>query len=153
MPLTTQAKQNLEQYLQWRQVQGEVFVPDSPLFISHSRRNAGQRLGYDGLRKLMNHLVEQTGIEFHAHRFRHTFATTLVLKGMNPYHAMTLTRHRSVQNFRRYTKAADQAAAEVTFEELMSSSEVKPARHEEEPFQDEPTLLITHRQEEQPDSG
>jgi len=30
---------------------------------------------------------------------------------------MTLTRHKSVQSFRRYTKAADQQAAEAAFYE------------------------------------
>lgn len=34
------------------------------------------------------------------------------------YHVMTLTRHRSVQSFRRYTRAADQAAAEAAFDEI-----------------------------------
>ncbi|MBD2093489.1 site-specific integrase [Microcoleus sp. FACHB-1515] len=122
MPLTVQGQQELEHYLQWRQQAGEKLVDESPLFVSHSRRNAGQRLGYDGIRKLINQIAEQTGIAFHAHRFRHTFATTLVLKGMNPYHAMTLTRHKSVQNFRRYTKAADQAAAEAAFAEIMGEA-------------------------------
>ena len=122
VPLTAQGKQDLEQYLQWRREAGEVLLPESPLFVSHSRRNRGQRLGYDGIRKLIDQTAKQTGIAFHAHQFRHTFATNLVLKGMNPYHAMTLTRHRSVQNFRRYTKAADQAAAEDAFDEIMGGS-------------------------------
>ncbi|WP_206751807.1 hypothetical protein [Chroococcidiopsis cubana] len=36
---------------------------------------------------------------------------------MNPYHVMTLTRHKSVQSFRRYTQAADRQAAEAAFYE------------------------------------
>lgn len=63
----------------------------------------------------MTQLRRQIGIKFHAHQFRHTYATNLVLEGMNPYHVMTLTRHNSVQSFRRYTKAADQQAAEAAF--------------------------------------
>jgi len=122
VPLAAQGRMDLDLYLQWRRESGETFTPDSPLFISYSRRNGGQRLGYDGVRKLIDQIAKQTEINFHAHRFRHTFATNLVLKGMNPYHAMTLTRHRSVQNFRRYTKAADQAAAEAAFEEIMGES-------------------------------
>ncbi|MDZ4878237.1 MAG: hypothetical protein CLLPBCKN_007672 [Chroococcidiopsis cubana SAG 39.79] len=43
--------------------------------------------------------------------------TNLVLDGMNPYHVMTLTRHKSVQSFRRYTQAADRQAAEAAFYE------------------------------------
>ncbi|MBD1909041.1 MULTISPECIES: tyrosine-type recombinase/integrase [unclassified Leptolyngbya] len=113
VPLAPQGKKDLDLYLQWRRDSGETLAPESPLFISYSRRNGGQRLGYDGVRKFIDQIAEQTGINFHAHHFRHTFATNLVLRGMNPHHAMTLTRHQSVQNFRRYTKAADQAAAEA----------------------------------------
>ena len=112
----------MERYLQWRELTGEVLSPERPLFVSHSRRNLWQQLGYDGIRKVMDGISKQTGIDFHAHQFRHTFATNLVLKGMNPYHVMTLTRHKSVQNFRRYTKAADQQAAEKAFDEVMRMS-------------------------------
>ena len=122
VPLSGAAIEILGNYLDWRQQQGETIEPLNPLFVSHSPRNRWQRLGYDGIRKLINQIAEQTGIAFHAHRFRHTFATTLVLKGMNPYHAMTLTRHKSVQNFRRYTKAAEQAAAEAAFAEIMGEA-------------------------------
>ncbi|MEX0268949.1 tyrosine-type recombinase/integrase [Leptolyngbyaceae cyanobacterium UHCC 1019] len=122
VPLTSQGKEAVERYLQWRELTGETLSPERPLFISHSRRNLWQRLGYDGIRKVMNAISKQTGIDFHAHQFRHTFATNLVLKGMNPYHVMTLTRHKSVQNFRRYTKAADQQAAEKAFDEVMRMS-------------------------------
>jgi integrase/recombinase XerD len=122
VPLTLQGKEALDGYLQWRELTGEVLSPERPLFVSHSRRNLWQRLGYDGIRKVMNAISKQTGIDFHAHQFRHTFATNLVLKGMNPYHVMTLTRHKSVQNFRRYTKAADQQAAEQAFDEVMGTS-------------------------------
>ena len=122
VPLTPEAIQQVEAYLSWRQAQGEWVLPTSPLFVSHSRRNAGERLSYEGIRKVMDAISEKAGIEFHAHRCRHTFATNLVLKGMNPYHVMTLTRHRSVQSFRRYTKAADQAAAEAAFYETTDPS-------------------------------
>ena len=122
VPLTPQGKEAVERYLQWRELTGEVLSPERPLFVSHSRRNLWQRLGYDGIRKVMDAISKQTGIDFHAHQFRHTFATNLVLKGMNPYHVMTLTRHKSVQNFRRYTKAADQQAAEKAFDEVMRMS-------------------------------
>ena len=93
------------------------------MFVSQSRRNLWQRLGYDGIRKVMDAISKQTGINFHAHQFRHTFATNLVIKGMNPYHVMTLTRHKSVQNFRRYTKAADQQAAEKAFHQITETSQ------------------------------
>lgn len=117
VPLDEDGQRKIEAYLAWRKGQGEVLQPERPLFVSHSRRNAGARIGYDTIDKLVTQLRQQTGIPFHAHQFRHTYATNLVLDGMNPYHVMTLTRHKSVQSFRRYTKAADQKAAEAAFYE------------------------------------
>ncbi|KAM3104350.1 tyrosine-type recombinase/integrase [Phormidesmis sp. 146-33] len=117
VPLDQEGVQKIQAYLGWRVSQGEALQPDSPLFVSVSRRNRGARIGYDTIDKLVCQLREMTGIEFHAHQFRHTYATNLVLEGMNPYHVMTLTRHKSVQSFRRYTKAADQQAAEAAFYE------------------------------------
>jgi integrase/recombinase XerD len=75
-----------------------------------------------GLRGGMKAISTTVGFDFHAHQFRHTFATNLVLKGMNPYHVMTLTRHKSPQNFRRYTKAADALAAKQAFREITNDS-------------------------------
>lgn len=117
VPLDEDGQQKLAAYLAWRRDRGEVLEPESPLFVSYSRRNAGQRIGYDAIDKLVTQLRQQTGIDFHAHQFRHTYATNLVLDGMNPYHVMTLTRHKSVQSFRRYTQAADRQAAEAAFYE------------------------------------
>lgn len=119
VPLNLQAKLQMDGYLEWRESRGEILHPTSPLFVSHSRRNQGERLSYDGIRKVVEAIEKETGLNLHAHQFRHTFATNLVLKGMNPYHVMTLTRHKSVQSFRRYTKAADQAAAEAAFYETI----------------------------------
>jgi integrase/recombinase XerD len=115
VPLGAEARSWLDTYLRLREAEGEVLEGDRPLFLSHSRQNNGQRLGYGGIRKLMDRLSIVVGFKFHAHQFRHTYATNLVLKGMNPFHVMTLTRHQSSQNFRRYSKAAEQIAAEKAF--------------------------------------
>jgi integrase/recombinase XerD len=118
VPLDLDAQMWVQQYLDWRAENGEALTDESPLFISHSNRNIGQRMGYHAVQKLMKAIATTVGFDFHAHQFRHTFATNLVLKGMNPYHVMTLTRHKSPQNFRRYTKAADALAAEQAFREI-----------------------------------
>jgi integrase/recombinase XerD len=123
VPLSPEAQRWVQQYLDWRDGGNAMLLGDAaPLFASHSQRNAGQRLGYHGIQKLMKALAQTVGFSFHAHQFRHTFATNLVLQGMNPYHVMTLTRHRSVQTFRRYTKAADQQAAEQAFYETIAQN-------------------------------
>jgi integrase/recombinase XerD len=118
VPIDLDAQMWLQQYIQWRTDRGDVLTDESPLFASHSNRNQGQRMGYHAMQKLMKAISAEVGFDFHAHQFRHTFATNLVLKGMNPYHAMTLTRHKSPQTFRRYTKAADELAAEQAFREI-----------------------------------
>lgn len=119
VPLALSTRSRLNVYLEWREQQGHESAPTSPLFVSASRRNCGERLSYDGIRKVIEMIEQQTGVSVRAHQFRHTFATNLVLQGMNPYHVMTLTRHRSTASFRRYTKAADQAAAEAAFYETV----------------------------------
>lgn len=53
VPLTSIAKSDLDAYLTWRQVKGDVLHPSTPLFVSHSRRNRGERLSYDGIRKVV----------------------------------------------------------------------------------------------------
>jgi integrase/recombinase XerD len=121
VPIDLDAQQWLRQYLDWRAQNGEVLADESPLFASHSNRNQGQRMGYHAIQKTMKQLSVAVGFDFHAHQFRHTFATNLILKGMNPYHVMTLTRHKSPQNFRRYTKAADAIAAEQAFRTMTNN--------------------------------
>jgi integrase/recombinase XerD len=118
VPIDLDAQMWLQQYRQWREDKGDILTDESPLFASHSNRNQGQRMGYHAIQKLMKGISATVGFDFHAHQFRHTFATNLVLKGMNPYHVMTLTRHKSPQTFRRYTKAADELAAEKAFRDL-----------------------------------
>jgi integrase/recombinase XerD len=115
VPIDFEAQMWVNQYLDWRRSRGETLIDESPLFASHSNRNQGQRMGYHAIQKQMKALAAIVGFDFHAHQFRHTFATNLVLKGMNPHHVMTLTRHKSSQTLRRYTKAADEIAAEQAF--------------------------------------
>jgi integrase/recombinase XerD len=125
VPLTLQTRSRLDLYLEWRERQGHEIEPNSPIFISESNRNRGQRLSYDGIYKVIKEFETATNVSIHPHQFRHTFATNMMVRGMNPYHVMTMTRHRSTASFRRYTKAADQAAAEAAFYQTVDAQ--KPA--------------------------
>jgi integrase/recombinase XerD len=107
VPLELDRKAHLDAYLQWRQIQGEALQPESALFVSHSRRNTGTRLSYDSIRKVMEAIAQQTGIEFNTQQFRHTFAANLVQEGLSPQQMMSLTRHKSAQSCRRYTSPVD----------------------------------------------
>ncbi len=66
------AKQLLDDYLNWRQSNGEILQNDSPLFLSHSNRNAGEHISYDTVRKLVDKIRKKTGIYFRAQQFRHS---------------------------------------------------------------------------------
>ena len=96
VPLTKEGKAILEAYLRWREEQeGQTLAPDQPLFVSFSPRNRGQRLGYSGIRQVMDQLAAATGIDLHSHRGRHTFAIRLIVEyAMDLTLAMALTRHR-----------------------------------------------------------
>ncbi|MBW4600703.1 MAG: tyrosine-type recombinase/integrase [Calothrix sp. FI2-JRJ7] len=113
VPLEQWCLDLVENYLDWRREELDFIdeTNEAPLFISCSRSNKGGRIGYNTISKLCHQLKKETGHDFHAHQFRHTFGTNLILAGINPYHAMTLMRHKSVSNFRRYAKAADKKAA------------------------------------------
>jgi integrase/recombinase XerD len=125
VPLTVQTRSLLDRYLEWRERQGHSIEPTSPIFISESNRNRGKRLSYDGIYKVVKEFEAATNLSIHPHQFRHTFATNMMVQGMNPYHVMTMTRHRSTASFRRYTKAADQAAAEAAFYQTIDSHNPK----------------------------
>lgn len=115
VPLNREARAVIDLYLEWGRAQGQAMNPESPMFVSHSRQNAGARLTYGSVRTLVDKLRDRTGIDFTSHQGRHTFGTNHVLMGMNPHHIMTIMRQKNPVNFRRYTKAAEQAAAESEF--------------------------------------
>lgn len=115
VPLNREARLVLDQYLEWCGEQEQAMSPESPMFVSYSPQNAGARLTYGGIRTLVDKLRDRTGIEFTSHQGRHTFGTNHVLMGMNPHHIMTIMRQKNPMNFRRYTKASEQAAAENEF--------------------------------------
>lgn len=62
-------------------------------------------LGYWGIYKLFEELAQLAGVEdCHPLRLWHTFATKLVLKGMDTMLARQLTRHKPESSFARYSK-------------------------------------------------
>jgi integrase/recombinase XerD len=154
VPLSRQARDQLNTYLVQRRSEEGDLLSDSPLFLSIGRNRVGQRLGYQGLYYTVKALgkiaaeqaqlaleqqrIEQREIEadfqdrwgqfseselkqiltlvnVHPHQLRHTFATGLLLRGVESLHARTLTRHKSEASFKRYAKRSLGAAAERAF--------------------------------------
>lgn len=105
---------------------------ESPMFVSASNRNLGQRLGYEGIYKLVKDLAKVAGWpEIHPHRGRHTFASGLILDGVDAYLAMELTRHKSVKAFQTYSQQVRYQTAKERFLETKGESERSPMSLEE----------------------
>lgn len=106
-----------EAYFAWYRKQlGRSLEIDDPMFLSYSNRTKKQeqRLTYWGIRELMRAVEQQTGIDLHSHRGRHTYATNLMIKyGLAEAEAMKLTRHRDRRSFKRYTNKKEIYAAQV----------------------------------------
>ena len=117
VPLSREARQHLEAYLEWRRQAGGVFEPrpDSPMFLTQAPRLMGERLGYQGLRLMVKKLGEMAGVEdIKPHRFRHTFGTEVTRRGVDPLFGKELMGIKSDRVFQRYTKGVfKQAAAQA----------------------------------------
>ncbi|BAZ53953.1 phage integrase family protein [Nostoc sp. NIES-4103] len=112
VPLRKESSLIVAEYIQWRTELGEVLNSLSPLLISHHPSYQGERLSYHGIYFAIEKIGELAGIEdLHPHAFRHTYATDLILLGIDPTHARKLTGHRSDRAFRPYTLRGEQQAA------------------------------------------
>jgi integrase/recombinase XerD len=116
VPLLPEAIETLEVYLNFRRCGGEEMTPESPLFLSESNNSKGQRLSYWGIYKVVKDLAEIAEVkDSHPHRGRHTVATEMVSRRMDPLLARQITRHKSEKSFERYSKRALQKQAEEQF--------------------------------------
>jgi integrase/recombinase XerD len=107
VPLSREARQYLEAYLEWRRQQGGMFepLPESPMFLAQDPKSAGKRLGYKGLHRMVKKLGKIAGVEdINPHRFRHTFGTEVTRRGVDPLFGKELMGIKSDRVFQRYTK-------------------------------------------------
>lgn len=112
VPLKKESRQALQQYLAWRTEQGEVVTGDRPLILSHHVVRQGQRLSYHGIYFAIEKIGELAEIpDLHPHAFRHSYATELLLQGLDPTHARKLMGHKNELAFKRYTLRSEQEAA------------------------------------------
>jgi integrase/recombinase XerD len=116
VPLNAKAREHISKYLEWRSLPNSKLANTAPLLLSCSNRNKGQALGYEGIYKIVADWGKRAAIApLHPHRLRHTYATGLLLLGMESYLARSLTRHQSEASFNRYAKRARAVAAEKAF--------------------------------------
>lgn len=117
VPLFNWVELAINEYLEERKYT-EIYNNVSPLFVLDPNKvfdRCGQRITYRAIVNLIDRLKQETNIDFTAHQFRHTFATELLRKGMNPNDIQTLMRHKHSNSLRRYTKAANYEVAEREF--------------------------------------
>jgi integrase/recombinase XerD len=115
----------MDEYLNWRQVNGFPWEEGGPLILSLSGKTKGQRLSYAALHKRFRLLLKKAGIDeqMTPHWLRHLFSSDLLRHGVPPAQAMLLTGHRSAKTFRRYTIAVEQDAAIEAFQRAYNVSD------------------------------
>ena len=133
VPVDEQTDAALRANLRVRMVDCEGgMTEDDPMFASTSHRNKGQRLGYEGIYKLVKALAQDAGWpDIHPHKGRHTYASQLIENGMDAYLAMTLMRQRSVKAFEVYSQKVRYQTAKGVFFEGKGEVERQPMSLEE----------------------
>jgi integrase/recombinase XerD len=127
VPLSREAKQHLEAYLEWRQQIGRAFDPDpdSPMFLCQDPKHRGERLGYKGLYRMVKKLGAIASVnDIRPHRFRHEFGTSITRKGLDPLYGKELMGIKSDKVYGRYTQGAlKQAAAKAYLQAIGEDDE------------------------------
>ena len=126
IPLSREAKQHLEAYLEWRQHQGEAFIPtpDSPMFLCQDPKHRGERLGYKGLYRMVKKLGAIAQVDdIRPHRFRHEFGTNITRKGVDPMYGKELMGIKSDRVYGRYTQGALKQAAAKAYLQAIGETE------------------------------
>ncbi len=127
IPLSKEARQYLEAYLEWRHHQGETFAPtpDSPMFLCQDPKHRGERLGYKGLYRMIKKLGAIAQVDdIRPHRFRHEFGTSITRKGVDPMYGKELMGIKSDRVYGRYTQGAlRQAAAKAYLQAIGEDDE------------------------------
>ena len=104
--LPTQVYNLLVSYLSTR----EKLTPESPIFVSYSRRNYGSRLSTQSVSKLTKKYLRGIGLNsrrYSAHALRHTAAMQMIISGVDVFKVQNVLRHRSIDPTMIYVNLAD----------------------------------------------
>jgi integrase/recombinase XerD len=100
IPFNDLVKDKLKDYLNERKLEKKEYTTSS-LFASNTR-DAG--LTKDGFDHFIADLVEKSGVKFHAHRFRHTYAVNLVMGGTDIAKVKELLGHVDIKMTAKYLR-------------------------------------------------
>lgn len=99
VPLNHEAYLHLEDYMQERKRRRDT---SEYLFISGQQDN---RFTQHGLKHWVQRLRRLSGVRFHLHQFRHTFAMTLMRKGVHYAKIQRLMGHTDLRMTQRYLRS------------------------------------------------
>jgi site-specific recombinase XerD len=99
IPMNTNLKYYVKEYLQQRKVRG---CKTPYFFVSHTA-DRGITLG--GLKHWVTRLVRLSGVKFHLHRFRHTFATNLAIQDIGVIKIQKLMGHTDLKMTQKYVRS------------------------------------------------
>ena len=99
IPINGHLKFSLQEYLNERKKRG---CKTQYLFVSHGK-DTGLTLG--GLTHWVKRLVRKSGVKFHVHRFRHTFATNLAMQDVGAIKIQKLMGHTDLKMTQTYLRS------------------------------------------------
>lgn len=113
VPFSQQCRDALRRYLQHPLYPGAIRsegikAAETALWLTHE----GKELSYNGFSQVIRKIVQDSGVKFHAHRLRHTFAT-LMASRVSVFDLKELMGHTSVTTTQIYVQQNPEHLAQV----------------------------------------
>lgn len=99
VPINVYLRFHLQEYLEARKIKG---FRTQYLFVSHT---SDRGLTLHGLKHWVERIVRRSGVRFHLHRFRHTFATNLAMQDVGAVKIQKLMGHAGLQMTQTYLRS------------------------------------------------
>lgn len=99
VPINTHLKMYLTEYLQERKKRGSK---TAYLFVSSG---TDRGLTLHGLKHWVERVSQSSGVKFHLHRFRHTFATNLAMQDVGAIKIQKLMGHKDIKMTQTYFRS------------------------------------------------
>lgn len=112
IPISSKLLFALEDYLAERR---RLPLPSEHLFTDASGRRP---LTPEGLKHLVNQVKDATGVQFHLHQFRHTFAVNFLNKGGDVAKLKQLLGHRDIRMTSAYLRCLPTSAMRTDVESI-----------------------------------
>lgn len=99
LPLHPALEMHIKDYLKERNRRG---YKNEYLFVSN---NSDRQLSYDGLKHWVKRVNKLSGVKFHLHQFRHTFACSLARQNVEVIKLQKLMGHTDLRMTQRYLRS------------------------------------------------